>query len=148
MLFVWGGEGSKQLALMLVEIISPDIMYNGLPWPEEEFIKVTIERDLVITRYLARHPVVWQLLAILARARPALCYCSVLIRAVVAVSISHWASHVTSRLGDHPAQLATTRRVLDLMAVGQFLPPQLCIVSQLLDILDPAQLHCVLVGLY
>ena len=22
--------------------VSPDIMYNGLPWPEEEFIKVKI----------------------------------------------------------------------------------------------------------
>ena len=64
-----GQEGTKQLALLLVEMVgdkhynthsspsiyqsrilkflqncllqvSPDIMYNGLPWPEEEFIKV------------------------------------------------------------------------------------------------------------
>lgn len=28
------------LALYLVEIISPDVMYNGLPWLEEEFCKV------------------------------------------------------------------------------------------------------------
>ena len=27
------GEGAKQLALMMVEIISPDIMYNVLPCP-------------------------------------------------------------------------------------------------------------------
>jgi hypothetical protein len=33
------GEGAKQLALMMVEIISTD-MYNRLPWPEEEFMKV------------------------------------------------------------------------------------------------------------
>ena len=33
-------EGAKKLALILVELISPDIMYNGIPWPEEEFIKV------------------------------------------------------------------------------------------------------------
>ena len=30
------------LALLLVELISPDVMYNGLPWPEEEFCKVII----------------------------------------------------------------------------------------------------------
>jgi integrator complex subunit 5 len=35
------GEGCKQLALLLVEVISPDIMYNGLPWPEDEFMKVS-----------------------------------------------------------------------------------------------------------
>ena len=33
-------DGCKKLSLILVEIISPDIMYNGIPWPEEEFIKV------------------------------------------------------------------------------------------------------------
>jgi hypothetical protein len=37
------GEGCKQLALLLVEVISPDIMYNGLPWPEDEFMKVRDE---------------------------------------------------------------------------------------------------------
>ena len=58
------GEGAKQLALMMVEIISPDIMYNGLPWPEEEFMKVTIERDLSITNLLTRHPITWTLLSI------------------------------------------------------------------------------------
>ena len=86
---VRGGEGAKQLSLMLVEMISPDIMYNGLPWPDEEFIKVTIERDLSISRVLARHPITWTLLA---RTRPALCYCSVLVRAVLAVLISHWST--------------------------------------------------------
>jgi len=142
------GEGAKQLALMLVEIISPDIMYNGLPWPEEEFMKVTIERDLSITRLLTRHPITWTLMSMLAQARPALCYCSVLVRAVVAVSISHWASHVTSRLSDHPAQVSITRRVLELMAVGQFLPPQLALVPQIMHIFDPFQLHCVLIDIW
>jgi len=142
------GEGAKQLALMLVEIISPDIMYNGLPWPEEEFMKVTIERDLSITRLLTRHPITWTLLSMLAQARPALCYCSVLVRAVVAVSISHWASHVTSRLADHPAQVDITRRVLELMAVGQFLPPQLALVPQIMHIFDPFQLHCILIDIW
>lgn len=28
------------LALLLVEMLSPDVMYNGLPWPEEDFCKV------------------------------------------------------------------------------------------------------------
>lgn len=29
------------LSLLLVQFVSPDVMYNGLPWPEEEFSKVT-----------------------------------------------------------------------------------------------------------
>ena len=29
-----------QVSLLLVQYVSPDVMYNGLPWPEEEFSKV------------------------------------------------------------------------------------------------------------
>ena len=141
-----GSEGYKQLALMIVEMVSPDIMYNGLPWPEEDFIKVTIERDLTISRMLTRHPLLWSLLSVLARSRPALCYCSVIIRAVLAVLISHWSGHVTSSLSEHPSQLETTVRVLDLMAIGQYVPPQLGLVPQIIHILDPFQLHCILIG--
>lgn len=33
-------DAVTNLALLLVELLSPDVMYNGLPWPEEEFCKV------------------------------------------------------------------------------------------------------------
>ena len=85
----------------------------------------------------------------------------------MAVSIFHWQSHITSRLTDHPVQLDNTRRVLELMAIGQFLPPQLALVpqvgaitlyfetliiihlnSQVIDIFDPAQLHCILIDIW
>lgn len=33
-------EAMRKVALLLVEIVSPDVMFNGLPWPEEEFSKV------------------------------------------------------------------------------------------------------------
>lgn len=29
------------VSLLLVELISPDVMYNGLPWPEEDGCKVS-----------------------------------------------------------------------------------------------------------
>lgn len=35
---------ARVLALLMIELVSPDVMYNGIPWPEEEFMKVTIER--------------------------------------------------------------------------------------------------------
>ena len=85
----------------------------------------------------------------------------------MAVSIFHWQSHITSRLTDHPVQLDNTKRVLELMAIGQFLPPQLALVpqvrsdtlafqtsiiiyinSQVIDIFDPAQLHCILIDIW
>ena len=67
--------------------VSPDVMYNGLPWPDEEFTRVTVERDLKINITLTNHPILWKILWGLAEARPALCYCSVLLRASLAVQV-------------------------------------------------------------
>lgn len=35
-------ESVTLVSLLLVQYVSPDVMYNGLPWPEEEFSKVGI----------------------------------------------------------------------------------------------------------
>ena len=44
----------------LVDLVSPDVMYNGLPWPEEEFTRVTMERDLKIVQRLDDNPIIWK----------------------------------------------------------------------------------------
>ncbi|KAH9363970.1 hypothetical protein HPB48_006982 [Haemaphysalis longicornis] len=46
----------KIVALLLVEMVSSDVMFNGLPWPDEDFLKVTIERDLRIQATFEEHP--------------------------------------------------------------------------------------------
>lgn len=33
-------DALTMVSLLLVELVSPDVMYNGLPWPDEEFTKV------------------------------------------------------------------------------------------------------------
>lgn len=142
------------LSLLLVQFVSPDVMYNGLPWPEEEFSKVperrrplftgffifplqvTIERDLFIRRKFTSTPLLWDLLSFVAVSRPALCYCSVLIRALTATLIHQWKS-----MGDHSKEtgnenytvlLETTIKVIDVMALGQLLPPPLCNIRDVL----------------
>ena len=34
----------QTLALLLIELVAPDVIYNGIPWMCEDYIKVTIER--------------------------------------------------------------------------------------------------------
>ena len=60
---------------------------------------MTIERDLVISKRFEEHPILWKVLAGLAEARPALCYCSVLLRALMAVQMNHWQASVANRSG-------------------------------------------------
>ncbi|KAF5290000.1 hypothetical protein FQR65_LT11666 [Abscondita terminalis] len=122
-------DSLTSVSLLLVQFVSPDVMYNGLPWPEEEFCKVTIERDFYIRKLFNSTPLLWELLTLVAMYRPTLCYCSVLLRAITATLIHQWNS-----IGDqtkfadpskYNSMLDTTSRVLDVMALGQLLPPPL-----------------------
>ena len=49
-------EVAKHLAQTLVELVTPDVMYNDIPWPDEDFIHVTIERykHFVLTALLSK----------------------------------------------------------------------------------------------
>ncbi|XP_054269182.1 integrator complex subunit 5-like [Macrosteles quadrilineatus] len=134
-------DSVTRLALLLVEMISPDVMYNGLPWPEEDFCKVTVERDLHIANCLKSLPVVWTLLRLIASFRPALCTCSVLLRALAAVLVGEWQS--AAQQGKGPGQdsglVQRTVSLLQVMALGQLLPPPLSSISLAIPHLPPQQ---------
>lgn len=71
-------------------MVSTDIMYNGLPWPDEEFTRVTMERDLHIRRTFKNAPILWSILALIATVRPSLCFASVLLRGICASLLNQW----------------------------------------------------------
>lgn len=119
-------DAMTMVSLLLVELVSPDVMYNGLPWPDEEFTKVTVERDLQIRRTFKDIPLLWTLLELTARHRPALAYCSVLLRAITATVMTNWDETEGTRL-------------VNVMALGQLLPPPLNCMRDVLPILTPAE---------
>lgn len=134
-------ESVTLVSLLLVQFVSPDVMYNGLPWPDEEFAKVTIERDLFIRRLFANTPVLWDLLNFIAVYRPALCYCSVLLRALTATLIHQWKS--TGEQSDlNQGLMDTTVKVIDVMALGQLLPPPLSGIRNVLPKLQCFEVSC------
>lgn len=91
-------DGFSYVSLLLLEMVSPDVIYNGLPWPEEEFSKVTMERDLQIRRTFRNAPILWSILALIAVHRPALCYCSVFLRAICATVLHQWRAKSTENV--------------------------------------------------
>lgn len=131
-------EAVADMALILVELISPDVMYNGLPWPEEDFSKVTVERDLHIRRIMDNQPVAWDLLRLAATERPALCYCSVILRAYAASLMAQWGCSPASR----PLHLTSqTQQLIDVLSLGQLLPPTLASSRHLLPHVNPSQVN-------
>ncbi|XP_041787994.1 integrator complex subunit 5 [Anopheles merus] len=138
-------DGFSYVSLLLVEMISPDVMYNGLPWPEEDFIRVTMERDLQIQRTFRHSPILWSILGLVACYRPSLCYCSVLLRALCASALHQWRSKTAETLnGQKTDLLYMTTKLLELMALAQLLPPPLSYLHIVLEYFDGPEIAYVL----
>lgn len=124
-------DALTMVSLLLVELVSPDVMYNGLPWPDEEFTKVTIERDLQIRRKFKEVSLLWTLLELTAWYRPALAYCSVLLRGITATVMANWNTKEGVLL-------------VNIMALGQLLPPPLASIRDILPVLQPHQINTIM----
>ncbi|XP_037078509.1 integrator complex subunit 5-like [Pollicipes pollicipes] len=123
-------------------------MFNGLPWPDEEFMKVTMERDLEMRRFFDHHPVSWCLLELVARRPPAICYCSVLLRALAATLIQHWSSTTETQACNSAGPLDVTERLLHVMALGQLLPPPLTLIPEMLATLTSHEVYLLLTDVW
>lgn len=107
---------------------------------------MTIERDLFIRKMFTNTPLLWDLLRFVAVSRPALCYCSVLIRALTATLIHQWKSMgEQSKANDtenYKNLMRTTVQVVELMAMGQLLPPPLSFIGNVLPFLQNFEVCC------
>ncbi|XP_067616611.1 integrator complex subunit 5 [Eurosta solidaginis] len=140
-------EGYSMISLLLVEMVSTDVMYNGLPFPDEEFTKVTMERDLMIRRAFTTSPVLWALLGFIAAHRPALCFSSVLLRAMCATCLHQWrAKNVNKYQSVDPSDelMLCTKKLLQLLAMGQLLPPPLSNLHVIIQHFEPPEIALLL----
>lgn len=105
---------------LLVETITPDVMFNDMVWPDEDFLKVTIERDLLICKKYESHCILWDLTELVAE-HGLLRNCSVLIRALLALQLTYWASGTSSEVPEREP-LEATQRLIALLAKSGLIP--------------------------
>ncbi|KAK7480320.1 hypothetical protein BaRGS_00028488, partial [Batillaria attramentaria] len=53
---------ARTLGCAFVEVTTMDTLYNDVNWPDPEFSKVTLERDLHVWRMMEDNPVLWSIL--------------------------------------------------------------------------------------
>ncbi|XP_077986813.1 integrator complex subunit 5-like [Glandiceps talaboti] len=139
-------QSSNTVASLLVQFACPDVIHAGTQWPDEELMKYTIERDLHIKKKFEDNPVLWDLLRIVAKAKPALCQCSVLIYGLLSTLLAFWESNREKQACDSPKQMQMSVRLLECMALADFLPRPLGQVGELLHLLTPYEVYLLLVN--
>ncbi|XP_030853856.1 integrator complex subunit 5 [Strongylocentrotus purpuratus] len=138
----------KLMAETLMEILCPDVSHSEEYWPDEEMIKHTIERDLSIKKRVDEYPFTWDVLEIISRAKPALCYCSGLLYSVMATLISHWESSRDETAGDSKGHLLVTCRLVHCMNLAGFLPPPLNQCHPIFSELTPREVYVLLSNIW
>ncbi|EDW16726.1 integrator complex subunit 5 [Drosophila mojavensis] len=140
-------EGYSLVSLTLVELVSTDVMYNGLPFPDEEFTRVTMERDMQIRRAFITSPVLWAVLGLIATHRPALCYSSVLLRALCATCLHHWRGKNVNKFQPTSANdelMLCTKKLLQLLTISQLIPPPLSNLHMIIEHFDAPEIAVLL----
>ncbi|XP_028824550.1 LOW QUALITY PROTEIN: integrator complex subunit 5-like [Denticeps clupeoides] len=141
-------EAAKAVAVALVENICPDVANGELAWPPEDHAKTTVERDIYIRRAFEANPVLFHLLRVVAAGRPALCYCSVILRALLATLLAHWEASREPSVLDSPWHVQASCLLVSCMGEGQLLPPVLSNVHELFPHLTPFEVRLLLVGVW
>ncbi|XP_017263604.1 integrator complex subunit 5 [Kryptolebias marmoratus] len=141
-------EAAKVIAVTLVENVCPDVANGELSWPPEEHARTTVERDIHIRRCFEAHPVLFSLLQVVAAGRPALCYCSAVLRGLLATLLAHWEASREATSTDSPWHLQASCLLVYCMGEGQLLPPVLANVHEAFPLLTPFEVRLLLLAVW
>ncbi|XP_072407280.1 integrator complex subunit 5 [Chiloscyllium punctatum] len=141
-------EAAKAVAMALVEELCPDVTNSELAWPTEDQARNTVERDLQIRNHFEGNPLFFPLLQLVALGRPALCYCSVLLRGLLATLMAHWEASRDSLTTSTPWQLQASCWLVSCMGEGQLLPPVLTNMHEIFHLLTPFEVHLLLLTVW
>ncbi|XP_060462919.2 integrator complex subunit 5 [Panthera onca] len=141
-------EAAKAVAVTLVESVCPDAAGAELAWPPEEHARATVERDLRIGRRFREQPLLFELLKLVAAAPPALCYCSVLLRGLLAALLGHWEASRHPDTAHSPWHLEASCTLVAVMAEGSLLPPALGNMHEVFSQLAPFEVRLLLLSVW
>ncbi|XP_077869444.1 integrator complex subunit 5-like [Saccoglossus kowalevskii] len=141
-------SSATTMAELLVDSICPDVTHAGVIWPDEEFMKYTVERDLHIKRSFEDNPILMHILKIIAKAKPILCKCTVLVYGLLATLINYWEANREKKSSLSPKKLHISSELVHCMALADFLPPSLGLVCELFYMLTPYEVFLLLMNIW
>ncbi|MGH0187386.1 UNVERIFIED_CONTAM: hypothetical protein FKN15_024773, partial [Acipenser sinensis] len=141
-------EAAKLVAVALAESVCPDVANGELPWPPEDHARTTVERDIRIRRRFEENPLLFQLLRLVAAGRPALCYCSVVLRGLLATLLAHWEGSREATALASPWHLRASSVLVACMGEAQLLPPVLGNMHEAFPFLAPFEVRLLLLSVW
>ncbi|XP_068726857.1 integrator complex subunit 5-like isoform X3 [Montipora capricornis] len=132
------------LALLLMEIVCPDVIPITFDWPDEDSLKFTIERDLRIRKTFDENPILWALISIVAGGVSSLSKCSTLMSSLLATVMSNWEVYRGTSVDQSSLHFEVNCFITDIMTKASWLPPPLSRVGAVFGLLEPKEIFTLL----
>lgn len=130
-------------ATVLVELVCPE-MVPVIPWPDEELLKYTIERDLKVKNAFDNQPVLWDILDLISSSRPSLYHCSVLIQSLLGMSLKFWQTNRNLSTTSCSSELTNICRLMHILRNAGWLPAQIDTISDIFSLIKPKEVYDIL----
>ncbi|XP_065829210.1 integrator complex subunit 5-like isoform X2 [Oscarella lobularis] len=138
-------NGAHAVALVLLDVASvPGICIDG--WPDEENLKVTLERDLQVKKRFDEHPFLWELLHLVSPVSSALSVCRPVLVSLFASQTAFWSQCRERRASAASRELDVTCRILNVIVKAGWLPSPITSVPQWIGYVSPSETHALLMA--
>lgn len=121
----------RMVGSLLTELSTPDVLYNNRFWPEEESIRMTVERDLQVWKCFDNNPVIWDIMELYGGNSLAMCRCSPVLKSITAALMNHFESCREELACNSPKQMTAACRLVRCLGKSCLLPEPLKFVSEL-----------------
>ncbi|KAK7095573.1 integrator complex subunit 5-like [Littorina saxatilis] len=139
---------ARTLGCTLVEVVTMDTLYNDVTWPDPEFSKVTLERDLHVWKTMEDHPVLWSILRAVSGSSVFLYYCSPVLKSLMAKIVSTLETTRVTHMSDLPLFYERAWWLVGVLAQGQLLPAPLSSVGELFPFITPYEGYLLLLSVW
>ncbi|XP_020911518.1 integrator complex subunit 5-like, partial [Exaiptasia diaphana] len=137
-------SNTDQVALLLMEMVCPEmVLYTG-EWPDEETLKFNVERDLRIRNTFDRNPVLWWLLLLVSQGASSLCKCAPLLSSLLATVMSSWEVCRDKMVTQSSELFRDTQYIMQVMVESDWLPAPLSRIGGVLHLLSPKEIFAVI----
>merc|ERR1712180_23733 len=130
-------------ATVLVELVCPE-MVPVMPWPDEDSLKYTIERDLKVKNMFDKQPILWDIMELISCARPSLFHCSVLIQSLFGMLLKFWQRSRNTTTTASSTELKNTYKLMNIIRNAGWLPTQIDTISDIFPFVKPKEVYDIL----
>ncbi|XP_071154916.1 integrator complex subunit 5-like [Mytilus edulis] len=141
-------ELCRMVGSLITELATPDVLYNNRFWPEEDSIRITVERDLFVWKIFEDNQVLWDVFDLYSSSPLAMCRCSPVLKSITASLMNFFESCRQKQASHSPRQMEACCKLVRCLSKSRLLPTPLKFISELFPLVTSYEAYLLLVEMW